>query len=327
MIYTALYPLKFTPLPKYRIWGGNKLNTVLQKGFTEENIGESWEISGVPGDETLVSGGILAGKSLQQLIQEYQDKLVGKHVYDTFQDQFPLLIKFIDAKTPLSVQVHPHDAIAKERHQSFGKNEMWYIMDAEEDAEIIVGFQTELTKEKYTEFLNNDQILNVLNTVKTKAGDAFYIPTGRVHAIGAGVLLAEIQQTSDITYRIYDYNRVDKATGKTRELHNDLALDVIDFKVHDNYKTSYELTENQSNLLIHSPYFKSNILHLNQSIVKDYSTIDSFIIYICTNGSFDLVADQNTYSVQKGESILIPASLNNVTLKPKNQAEILEVYY
>ena len=323
----SLYPLKFTPLAKYRIWGGNKLNTVLQKGFTEENIGESWEISGVPGDETLVSGGILAGKSLQQLIQEYQDKLVGKHVYDTFQDQFPLLIKFIDAKTPLSVQVHPHDAIAKERHQSFGKNEMWYVMDAEEDAEIIVGFQTELTKEKYTEFLNNDQILNVLNTVKTKAGDAFYIPTGRVHAIGAGVLLAEIQQTSDITYRIYDYNRVDKATGKTRELHNDLALNVIDFKVHDNYKTSYELTENQSNLLIHSPYFKSNILHLNQSIVKDYTTIDSFVIYICTNGSFDLVADQNTYSVQKGESILIPASLNNITLKPKNQAEILEVYY
>lgn len=323
----SLYPLKFTPLAKYRIWGGNKLNTVLQKGFTEENIGESWEISGVPGDETLVSGGILAGKSLQQLIQEYQDKLVGKHVYDTFQDQFPLLIKFIDAKTPLSVQVHPHDAIAKERHQSFGKNEMWYVMDAEEDAEIIVGFQTELTKEKYTEFLNNDQILNVLNTVKTKAGDAFYIPTGRVHAIGAGVLLAEIQQTSDITYRIYDYNRVDKATGKTRELHNDLALDVIDFKVHDNYKTSYELTENQSNLFIHSPYFKSNILHLNQSIVKDYTTIDSFVIYICTNGSFDLVADQNTYFVQKGESILIPASLNNITLKPKNQVEILEVYY
>ena len=261
------------------------------------------------------------------MIQEYQDQLVGKHVYDTFQDQFPLLIKFIDAKTPLSVQVHPHDAIAKERHQSFGKNEMWYVMDAEEDAEIIVGFQTKLTKEKYTEFLNNDQILNVLNTVKTKAGDAFYIPTGRVHAIGAGVLLAEIQQTSDITYRIYDYNRVDKATGKTRELHNDLALDVIDFEVHDNYKTSYELAKNQSNQLIHSSYFKSNILHLNQSIVKDYSSIDSFVIYICTNGSFDLVVDQNTYSVQKGESILIPASLNNVTLKPKNQAEILEVYY
>lgn len=323
----TLYPLKFTPLAKYRIWGGNKLNTVLQKGFTEENIGESWEISGVPGDETLVSEGILAGKSLQQLIQEYQDQLVGKHVYNTFQDQFPLLIKFIDAKTPLSVQVHPHDAIAKERHQSFGKNEMWYIMDAEVDAEIIVGFQTKLTKEKYTEFLNNDQILNVLNTVKTKAGDAFYIPTGRVHAIGAGVLLAEIQQTSDITYRIYDYNRVDKATGKTRELHNDLALDVIDFEVHDNYKTSYELAQNQSNQLIHSSYFKSNILHLNQSIVKDYSSIDSFVIYICTNGSFDLVVDQNTYSVQKGESILIPASLNNVTLKPKNQAEILEVYY
>ncbi|MFN3941978.1 MAG: type I phosphomannose isomerase catalytic subunit [Flavobacterium sp.] len=327
MSYTALYPLKFTPLLKYRIWGGNKLNSVLHKGFTEENIGESWEISGVPGDETLVSEGILAGKTLKQLIQEYQDKLVGKHVYDTFQDQFPLLIKFIDAKTPLSVQVHPHDIIAKERHQSFGKNEMWYVMDAEEDAEIIVGFQTELTKEKYTEFLNNDQILNVLNTVKTKAGDAFYIPTGRVHAIGAGVLLAEIQQTSDITYRIYDYNRVDKATGKTRELHNDLALNVIDFKVHDNYKTSYEFIENQSNPLIYTPYFKSNILRLTQPITKDYTTIDSFVIYICTNGSFDLVANQNTYSLQKGETILIPASLKNLGLLPCDNAEILEVFY
>ena len=322
----ALYPLKFTPLSKYRIWGGNKLNTVLNKGFKEENIGESWEISGVAGDETLVSEGILAGKSLKQLIQEYQDKLVGKHVYDAFQDQFPLLIKFIDAKTPLSIQVHPHDSIARERHQSFGKNEMWYIMHAEEEAEIIVGFQSELTKEKYTEYLNNNQILDVLNTVKTKAGDAFYIPTGRVHAIGAGVLLAEIQQTSDITYRIYDYNRVDKATGKTRELHNDLALDVIDFEVHKNYKTSYELAENQSNLLIHSPYFKSNILHLNQSIVKDYSTMDSFVIYICTGGSFDLIVNHETYTVQKGESILIPACLDRMELLPKNQAEILEVY-
>jgi mannose-6-phosphate isomerase len=321
-----LYPLKFTPLAKYRIWGGNKLNSILQKGFTEENIGESWEISGVPGDETLVSEGILAGKTLQQLIQEYQDKLVGKHVYDTFQDQFPLLIKFIDAKTPLSVQVHPHDAIAKERHQSFGKNEMWYVMDAEEDAEIIVGFQTELTKEKYTEFLNNDQILNVLNTVKTKAGDAFYIPTGRVHAIGAGVLLAEIQQTSDITYRIYDYNRVDKATGKTRELHNDLALDVIDFEVHDNYKSSYELIENQSNQLIHSPYFKSNLLRLTQSITKDYTTIDSFVIYICTDGNFELIANQKTFTVKKGECILIPANLKKIELKPKNYSVIIEVF-
>lgn len=327
MIYIGLYPLKFTPLAKYRIWGGNKLNSFLQKSFTEESIGESWEISGVSGDETLVSEGFLAGKTLQQMIQEYQDILVGKHVFETFQEQFPLLIKFIDAKTPLSIQVHPHDAIAKERHQSFGKNEMWYIMDAEEDAEIIVGFQSELTKEKYTEYLNNDQILDVLNTVKTKTGDAFYIPTGRVHAIGAGVLLAEIQQTSDVTYRIYDYNRVDQATGKTRELHNDLALDVIDFNVYDVYKTSYEVLENQSNTLIHSPYFKSNILRLTQPIAKDYTDMDSFVIYICTNGAFEIMINQEKYQVNKGETILIPACLKNLELLPKNHAEILEVYY
>jgi len=324
---SLLYPLKFFPLAKYRIWGGNKLNTVLKKGFTEDNIGESWEISGVRDNETLVSDGFLSGKTLQQLIQEYQKELVGKQVFETFQDQFPLLIKFIDAKTPLSIQVHPHDSIAKERHQSFGKNEMWYVMDAEEDAEIIVGFQAELTKEKYTEYLNNNQILDVLNTVKTKAGDAFYIPTGRVHAIGAGVLLAEIQQTSDITYRIFDYNRVDKANGKTRELHNDLALDVIDFEVHDTYKTSYKILKNESNRLIHSPYFITNILHLNQSIVKDYSKIDSFVIYICIDGNLALVANQQSYTLQKGECILIPACLNHLELIPISDAIILETYY
>lgn len=322
-----LYPLKFTPLGKYRIWGGNKLNTVLNKGFEGEHIGESWEISGVTGEETNVSEGDLAGKTLQELIQEYQEAFLGKHVYETFHDQFPLLIKFIDAKTPLSIQVHPHDAIAKERHQSFGKNEMWYIMDADPDAEIIVGFQSKLTKEAYTEYLNNQQILEVLNTEKTKAGDAFYIPTGRVHAIGAGVLLAEIQQTSDVTYRIFDYNRVDQATGKTRELHNDLALDVIDFDVHDSYKTSYEVLENQSNVLIHAPYFKSNILRLTQPITKDYTAIDSFVIYICIEGAFDIVMDEQVYAVNKGETILVPAAIQSLALHPKSKAELLEVYY
>jgi mannose-6-phosphate isomerase len=226
-----LYPLKFTPISKYRIWGGNKLNTFLNKGFQGEMIGESWEISDVKGDESLVSEGLFSGKSIKQLSQEFKGNLLGNKVYDTFGDDFPLLIKFIDAEKPLSIQVHPHDAIAKQRHNSFGKNEMWYVMNADDDAEIIVGFQKKLTKEKYLEYLKNNKILEVLNTVKTKAGDAFNIPTGRVHAIGAGVLLAEIQQTSDITYRIFDYNRVDSQTGKERDLHNDLALDVITFEV------------------------------------------------------------------------------------------------
>ncbi len=323
----TLYPLKFKPLSKYRIWGGNKLNTVLNKGFNEENIGESWEISGVAGDETQVLEGALAGKTLKDLAKEFKGDFLGHRVYDVFNDQFPLLIKFIDAQTPLSIQVHPHDPIAKERHNSFGKNEMWYIMDADKEAEIIVGFNSQLNQESYSEYLKNDQVLEVLNTVNTQAGDAFYIPTGRVHAIGAGVLLAEIQQTSDVTYRIYDYNRVDKATGKQRELHNDLALDVIDFEVHDNYKTTYELNENQSNQLIHSNYFKSNIIALTATIEKDYTEIDSFVIYICTKGSFEIVANQKSYLVKTGETILIPASLKNIRLVPQSTAEILEVYY
>ncbi|MEJ2112711.1 MAG: class I mannose-6-phosphate isomerase, partial [Flavobacteriaceae bacterium] len=234
-----LYPLKFTPISKYRIWGGNKLNTVLNKGFDGENIGESWELSDVEGNETLVSNGKLKGKTLKELTAHFKHEFLGKSVYNAFGLDFPLLIKFIDAKTPLSVQVHPHDHIAKERHNSFGKNEMWYVMYAETSAEIIVGFNKALDKKSYSKYLKNNKILEVLNIEKTKEGDAFNIPTGRVHAIGAGVLLAEIQQTSDITYRIFDYNRIDKATGKERELHNDLALDVLDFEVHESYTSSY----------------------------------------------------------------------------------------
>jgi mannose-6-phosphate isomerase len=323
----TLYPLKFIPISKYRIWGGNKLNTVLNKGFNDENIGESWEISDVEGDESKVSDGFLSGKTLRQLSQEYKGELLGNNVYSTFGDKFPLLIKFIDAETPLSIQVHPHDNIAKERHNSFGKNEMWYIMDADDNAEIIVGFNKSLDKKSYSEYLESNKVLEVLNKETAKAGDAFNIPTGRVHAIGSGVLLAEIQQTSDITYRIFDYNRVDKTTGKQRELHNDLALDVLDFEVHDEYKTDYSLENNKSSKLIHTPYFKSNIIALTANTNMDYSNIDSFVIYICTKGSLEIAVLNETYSLTKGETILLPASINYVSLNPNENAEVLEVYY
>lgn len=321
-----LYPLKFTPISKYRIWGGNKLNTYLNKGFQGEMIGESWEISDVKGDETLVSEGLFSGRTLKQLSQEFKGKLVGNAVYKAFGDEFPLLIKFIDAEKPLSIQVHPHDEIAKERHNSFGKNEMWYVMNADENAEIIVGFQQELDKNSYLDYLENNKVLEVLNTVKTKAGDAFNIPTGRVHAIGAGVLLAEIQQTSDITYRIFDYNRVDAQTGKERELHNDLALDVITFEVEDNYKTIYETAQNTSNKLIHTPYFKSNIILINEPISKDYSAIDSFVIYICTEGFVKIATEKDVFELSLGETILIPASINKLKLIPEKDSKVIEVY-
>lgn len=322
-----LYPLEFQPVYKYRMWGGNKLKTVLNKVYDEENVGESWEISDVEDDETVVKNGLLKGLTLRELSDKFGADLLGEKVYKTFGTEFPLLIKFIDAKTPLSVQVHPHDHIAKERHDSFGKNEMWYIMDADNNADIIIGFKEELDKNSYTKYLEDKRLIEVLNTVKTSAGDTFYIPTGRVHAIGAGVLLAEIQQTSDITYRIYDYDRVDKATGETRELHNELALDVIDFKLHDNYKTDYSKKSNESNLLVHSPYFKTNILTLKGTLEKNYTIIDSFIIYICTKGRVEVLSKDQTYKLHKGKTLLLPASLNQVSLTSVNGGELLEVYY
>ena len=321
-----LYPLKFKPLSKYRIWGGEKLNTVLNKDFKGDHIGESWEISDVEGDQTRVINGPLVGRTLKSLIQEFDADFLGKSVYERFGTDFPLLIKFIDAKTPLSIQVHPHDEVAKERHNSFGKNEMWYIMDADPEAEIIVGFNKQLTPESYLSYLENGKILDVLNKEYTKAGDAYYIPTGRVHAIGEGVLLAEIQQTSDITYRIYDYERVEKSTGKTRDLHNDLALDVIDFTVYEQYNTNYTVQKNHANTLIHTPYFRTNIIKVDHKIQRDYTAIDSFVIYICTAGKFELIVDNEVYSLKKGETIVLPAVIKSIELVPRQTAEILEVY-
>ncbi|KGL60446.1 MULTISPECIES: type I phosphomannose isomerase catalytic subunit [unclassified Polaribacter] len=321
-----LYPLQFTPLYKYRIWGGEKLKTELNKQYTEENIGESWEISDVSGDETVVAEGALKGQSLSDLIKEFKGDFVGNAVHEKFGEEFPLLIKFIDAKTPLSIQVHPSNEVAKERHNSFGKNEMWYVMQADKDAELIVGFDQEINTDDYKTHLENNTILNVMHHENVQKGDTFYIPTGRVHAIGAGVLLAEIQQTSNITYRIYDYDRVDSKTGEKRELHNELAIDVIDYKVHKNYKTDYSIEKNVSNTLVHSPYFRTNILDINSTVKKDYSVIDSFIIYMCVEGTVNVISEGETYTINNGETLILPASLKKITLQSES-ARVLEVYY
>ncbi|MHB0755745.1 type I phosphomannose isomerase catalytic subunit [Polaribacter sp. M15] len=321
-----LYPLKFTPLYKYRIWGGEKLKTELNKNYSEENIGESWEISDVSGDETVVAEGTLQGKTLRDLTNQFKGDFVGNAVYEKFGEEFPLLIKFIDAKTPLSIQVHPSNEVAKERHNSFGKNEMWYVMQADENAELIVGFDKKITTEGYKTHLENNTILEVMHHEIVDKGDTFYIPTGRVHAIGAGVLLAEIQQTSNITYRIYDYDRVDAKTGEKRELHTEMAMDVLDYEVHDSYKTDYNLEKNTSNKLVHSPYFRTNILDIDATVTKDYSEIDSFVIYMCVEGSLDLECNKQTYTIQQGETLLLPASLKHITLTA-DAAKVLEVYY
>lgn len=320
-----LYPLKFNPVYSYRIWGGNKLKTVLNKDYDQDSIGESWEISDVENNETRVSEGALKGKSLKELIKEFKGELVGHSVYETFGANFPLLIKFIDAKTPLSIQVHPSNALAKERHNSFGKNEMWYVMEAEKDAELIIGFNQKTDKESYQEHLNKSTLTEILNIEKVNQGDTFYIPTGRVHAIGAGVLLAEIQQTSDITYRIYDYDRVDNATGKKRELHTDLALDAIDFNLYDDYKTVYTKETNATNNLVHSPYFKTNFIQVKDKLSRDLAIIDSFVIYICVDGELEMNYKNQVYSLRKGETILVPANIESLHFKSTN-GKLLEVF-
>jgi len=322
-----LYPIKFLPVFSYRLWGGEKLKTVLNKDYSETKIGESWEISDIKDSETLVKDGFLKGKTLNYLIEEFKGEFLGTKVFNQFGVKFPLLIKFIDAKKPLSVQVHPSNEIAKERHDSFGKNEMWYVMEADNDAELIVGFDEKFDKENFDTLVSNGSILEKMHHEKVAEGDTFYIPTGRVHAIGAGVLLAEIQQTSDITYRIFDYNRVDARTGKLRDLHNDLAKDVIDFEPQKEYKTSYNRKTNFSNKLVHSPYFTSNILFIEGSIKKDYTDLDSFVIFICVDGDLALISNHKTYPLKKGETILLPAAVNTVELISKTKkSKLIEVY-
>mgnify|MGYP001162060371 CR=1 FL=1 len=320
----SLYPLRFAPIFKYRIWGGEKLRQHLSKQCTGDSIGESWEISDVPGDETLVTEGPLQGKSLRELIAEYGADLMGQTVIDRFGEEFPLLIKFIDARTPLSIQVHPSDEVAKAKHQSFGKNEMWYVMQADPEASLLVGFDQLLTPDEFEKRIKTNQVLEVMHRETVVEGDTFYIPTGRVHAIGAGVLLAEIQQTSDITYRIYDYDRVDPATGTKRELHIDQAIEVIDFKVYEQYKTSYSTEVNQKNLLVKSPYFETFMWSVSGTVALDLTQRDSFTLLIGVGGEASVHTPSGVYSINCGETLLLPAVIDQVQLVG-DQAKVLSV--
>ncbi|WP_282125390.1 mannose-6-phosphate isomerase, class I [Marinifilum flexuosum] len=323
----SLYPLKFQPILKDKIWGGSKLKTVLNKDFSPlPNAGESWEISGVEGDISVVSNGNLAGNNLEELIEVYMGDLVGDKVYDQFGMEFPLLIKFIDANDVLSIQVHPDDKLSKERHNAFGKTEMWYVIEADKGSELIVGFNQEVDKAKYVAKLEEGKLEEILNNEPVKKGSCFFIPAGRVHAIGKGILLAEIQQTSDVTYRMYDWNRTDDQ-GNPRELHTELAVDTIDYSFEKKYRTDYETEINKSKELVRCPYFTTNTLEFDKQIEKDYSQLDSFVIYMCLDGDFTIESEGGiTTEVAKGETVLIPAALENVILFPKGKTEILEVY-
>ena len=323
---TALYPLKFNPIYKDKIWGGNKIRTILGKDYGDlPNCGETWEISGVEGNISIVAEGPLAGRSLVELIDSYKESLLGNKIYQRYGREFPLLIKFIDANDDLSIQVHPDDALARTRHNSFGKTEMWYVFQADEGASLISGFNQQTSKQSFLEKFEDGRLMDILNREQVKAGDVFFIPAGRVHTIGKGLLLAEIQQTSDVTYRIYDFDRVDTA-GQQRELHVSEALDAMDYGFYDNYKAPYNEEINKPVELVTCDYFTTNKLDLDQPIERRYSHLDSFIIYICFEGAFILDYLDGKISVKKGDAILLPANLKEVKLIPEEGCKMLESY-
>ncbi len=324
-----LYPLKFTPIIKEKIWGGKRLNTVLNKDLQKtDKVGESWEISAVEGSLSIVENGFLQGNDIQELIEIYMGDLVGDKVYDKFGTEFPLLIKFIDANDYLSVQVHPDDLTALKRHNSYGKTEMWYIVDAEKEAELILGFNKEIDKNEFVNSLKSKTLRDILHYEKVKNGDVYFIPSGRLHGIGAGILLAEIQQTSDVTYRVYDWDRVD-SNGKPRDLHIDMAVDVIDYKYHKKYKTEYQQENNKSSKILSCDYFTTNIISINKEIERDYNALDSFVIYMAVDGDTYVEFSENEQPVtlKKGETLLLPAVLKQIFIKPVASAsKLLEIY-
>lgn len=323
---TALYPLKFKTIYKDKIWGGQKIKTYLGKDFGSlPNCGETWEISGVKTDVSVVDGGALNGESLADLLEQYKDELVGKKIYAHFGNIFPLLVKFIDANDWLSVQVHPDDELAKKRHNSFGKTEMWYIIESDPGSTLIAGFNQQIDEKTYVEKLNSGHLMDILNKETADAGDVFFLPAGRVHTIGKGLLLAEIQQTSDITYRIYDFDRVDDK-GNKRELHTEEALAALDYKVYPDYKTKYTPQVNEDVHLVTCPYFTTNVMDFTHGITKDYSNLDSFVIHVCVAGAYTLICNGESYKVKMGECILLPKVIDHVELKTTTGFKILESY-
>ncbi|UOY07385.1 class I mannose-6-phosphate isomerase [Muricauda sp. SCSIO 64092] len=308
---------------KDRLWGGDKLKQLFNKPSETETTGESWELSGVKGDVSIVGNGALAGTSLNELIKKYPMDLMGKGVIERFGHEFPILIKFIDAKQDLSIQLHPNDELAKQRHNSFGKTEMWHVMDADVGAKLIVGFNKDVDKEEYVKSLEENTLLDLLNYEEVVAGDTYFINTGKIHAIGGGVLLAEIQQTSDITYRVFDFNRRDK-NGNLRELHTELAVDAIDFDKKDDFKVDYARIPDTLNGMVDCPYFKTNFLDLTQDFVQDVVDRDSFSIYLCVDGAAKVTNDWGSTSIEKGGTLLVSASSTRIEIATEG-SQLLEV--
>lgn len=315
------YPLRFAPILKQRVWGGIKY--IPEDKNTKGPIGESWEVSGLEENVSVVSNGPLAGTPLNTLLHEYKEDLLGKHVYEVFGNRFPLLFKFIDADQDLSVQLHPNDDLAKERHNSFGKTEMWYIIDAKKDAELILGFNQVIDKEKYKKYLEQKRIADIVEYRAINKGEAYLVASGTVHAICKGVFLAEVQQASDITYRIYDWDRLG-VSGQPRELHTELALDAIDFDQKET-KLDYENKPNDVVSICRTPYFNTNKILVSGELTRDLSAKDSFVVYMCVEGQGEVFVNGKVEEISQGESFLVPAVCDSLKIKGKDFG-LLEVY-
>lgn len=318
---------KFEPLLKQTLWGGDRIIpfkhlTSQSLPFTD-NIGESWEISGVKGSETIVAEGEHKGKSLNELVRELKGKLVGQENYLRFGDEFPLLIKFIDAHQDLSIQVHPNDEVAIRHGKPHGKTEMWYTLDSSPGAILYNGLKQQITPEKYKQMVENDTITDALARHEVHEGDVFFIPAGRIHSIGAGCFVTEIQQTSDVTYRIYDFKRKDK-NGNYRELHTTEAAESIDYTVLDNYRTDYKLSKNEGIQVISCPHFTTAVYDLTEPMTLDYSELDSFVILIAVKGQGTLFCNGEETSFEMGDTVLFPATTNEV--KVEGTVKFLETF-
>lgn len=323
---TELYPIKFEPLLKEKLWGGNSLaKNYGKKADMSRLVGESWELSAVQGNLSVVSNGFLAGNNIQEIIEVYMGDITGEAVYEKYGIEFPLLIKLVEAKQALSLQVHPDDKIARERHNAYGKTEMWYILEGENLSKIYTGFNRPVTREIFENSVSEGNLLSLLNVESAEHGDVFFTPAGRIHAIGSGIVLVEIQQTSDITYRLYDWDRKD-TKGKSRDLHIDLAIDAIDYNAAGMNKILKKPEPDKTEKIVSCPYFTTNLLQFSSIIRKDYNILDSFIIYICVAGEFLIHWENGAEPVTKGETVLLPAMITNVVLEPRPEARLLEVF-
>jgi len=331
---SRLYPIIFKPNLHEVVWGGYRLKPWKEglenssspfKGDRRGSIGESWEVSAVSSSPSIVDNGRYAGQSLIEVIKQMPVEILGRKVAEKYNNQLPLLVKFIDAEKDLSIQVHPNDEMAQREHGKMGKTEMWYIIDAKPGSYLYAGFKEEVTPEEYKRLVAEGKITDVLAKHEVHTGDVFYLPAGRVHAIGGGILLAEVQQSSDVTYRIFDYNRPGM-DGKPRELHTELAAKAIDFKVYDEYKTDYAVTqEARANHCIDSEFFNVRVVDIDRSFHRNLVKYDSFVITMCIKGTcrIKIRSTQDEVLLHEGNSCLIPAAIADYDVEPVGTHSLL----